>query len=114
MDLEARSRAFTAALGDAPLEAVAALLAYRAVCDVSGAGTLDREEFLRWLEDVRARSPGLAFAVQAAVVKRNVAFVEWALAPEVGQGVFVLSWDQDGRVTHLALHTGARTLGPAR
>jgi hypothetical protein len=89
---------------------VVALLADRAVCDVPGLGALDREGFLRWLESVRARRPGLAFAVQAVAVKRNVTFVEWTLAPEAGQGVFVLSWDQDGRVAHATVHTGAAVL----
>lgn len=110
MDLEERARAFFAALGKAPPGEAAAFLAEGAVYDIPGVGALGREAFARHLESLRARLPDAAFVVRAVVVKRNVTFVEWALAPDAGQGVHVLSWDQDGRIAHATVHTGSPIL----
>jgi hypothetical protein len=89
VDLEERARGLVAAL--------------------DGAGTLDgfvgsgcafelggrlvgRQAFLDAL--------GQVGPVRDVAVKRNVTFV-WTAA-----GVLAISWDQDGRVAHLALHAG--------
>jgi hypothetical protein len=47
-----------------------------------------------------ARNEVLAWLVTAPVgIKRNLTFVDWVWRG-VGQGVGVLSWDQEGKVVH--------------
>ncbi|MEA3144568.1 MAG: hypothetical protein QOG31_1892 [Thermoplasmata archaeon] len=111
MDLEERARAFMAALGGGAVAEVAALLADGAVYDVQGVGAMGKEAFVAYLGAVRARLPQAAFTVRAVVVRRNVTFVEWTRAPDAGQGVHVLSWDQDGRVAHATVHARSPVLG---
>jgi hypothetical protein len=101
-----------AALGGGSVEAVAAFLADGAVYDVQGVGAMGKEAFVRYLGAVRARLPQAAFRVREVVVKRNVTFVEWTRTPDAGQGVHVLSWDQDGRIAHATVHTRSPVLSP--
>jgi hypothetical protein len=80
VDLEERARAFMAALGGDPA-AAAAFLSDRVAGDALPRG---------------------AYTVTDVAMKRNVTFVAWTRPG--ASGVFVLSWDQDGRVAHATVH----------
>lgn len=113
MDLEQRARSFFLALGRSDLPDVLEFLADGAVYHVHGVlDPMDKPTFHRYLRGVRQRLPHATFHVASIAVKRNVTFVEWSRSgqrsdgtADAGQGVHVLSWDQDGRVAHATVHT---------
>lgn len=91
MDLAARLQELAGAIASGEAEA---LLGERLRFDAEGhAG--DRDAALAWL----ATAPRATVTATLVSIKRNLTFVDW-LWPGVGDGVAVLSWDQDGRVVH--------------
>jgi hypothetical protein len=73
---------------------------------------MDKTTFERYLQGVRRRLPEANFRISSLAVKRNVTFVEWTRGgrrsdgtQDEGNGVHILSWDQDGRIAHATVHT---------
>ena len=62
-----------------------------------------RDEVLSFL----AVAPRVRPLVRTVAVKRNVTFCDGEV-PGVGGGIAVLSWDQDGLLTHATLEPRAR------
>ena len=63
----------------------------------------DREAAVAWL-----RTAPKSTVLQTVVgVKRNLTFVDWVW-PGAGDGVAVLSWDQDGHVAHIMVQRRSR------
>jgi ketosteroid isomerase-like protein len=115
MDLETRAREFFVALESLQPERILALFAETGRYDVHGIlEPMDKARYARYLQSVRKRLVEVRFTVSSVVVRRNVIFVEWEsqgrLAdgqPYRNKGVHILSWDQDGRIAHAAVHTEA-------
>jgi hypothetical protein len=113
VDLEARTRSFFTAMGQGDPAEVLAFFSPGAVYDVQGVlAPMDKSTFERYLRGVRQRLPQARFNLESITVKRNVAFVEWSRAgrrsdgsADLGHGLHVLSWDQDGLITHATVHT---------
>lgn len=120
MDLEERARSFFAALGRSEPHAVLGFLSDGAVYDVQGVlAPMDKATFERYLRGVRQRLPEASFEIATVAVKRNVTFVEWQRrgrrtdgSQDEGEGVHILSWDQDGRIAHATVHTKRPVLRP--
>jgi hypothetical protein len=120
VDLEERARSFFTALGRSEASTVLGFLSDGAVYHVEGVlAPMDKPTFERYLSGVRRRLPEATFHIASVAVKRNVTFVEWARAgrrtdgtQDQGQGVHVLSWDQDGRIAHATVHTKMPVIQP--
>lgn len=65
--------------------------------------TFTREDVVSLL----AIAPRVRPVLRTVAVKRNVTFCDGEV-PGVGAGVAVLSWDQDGLLTHLTVEPRAR------
>lgn len=120
MDLEEKARQFFAALGRAEVHHVLGFFSDDAVYEVQGVlAPMDKPTFERYLQGVRQRLPEATFRIGNVAVKRNVTFVEWSRGGrrsdgtnDEGNGVHVLSWDQDGRIAHAAVQTRVPILRP--
>jgi hypothetical protein len=91
VDLEARVHAFADALASGT---AASFLSPRLRVEVAML-TFTRDDVVSFL----AVAPRLRPVVRTVAVKRNVTFCDGEI-PGVGGGVAVLSWDQDGLLTH--------------
>lgn len=99
MDLEARVHAFADALasGTAP-----AFLSPRLRVEAAGLA-FTRDDVVSLL----AVAPRVRPVLRTVAVKRNVTFCDGEV-PGVGAGVAVLSWDQDGLLTHASIEPRAK------
>ena len=79
----------------------AEFLAERLRVEVAGLA-LGRDDVLAFL----AVAPPVRPVLRSVAVKRNVTFCDGEV-PGLGAGVAVLSWDQDGRVTHATIQRRA-------
>jgi hypothetical protein len=94
LDLEARVHELAAALSAGT---AGRFLAPRLRVEVAGL-VFDRDEAQAFL-DV---APRVEVVVRTVAVKRNVTFCDGEV-PGLGGGIAVLSWDQDGLVTHASI-----------
>jgi hypothetical protein len=113
MDLEEKARQFFAALGRAEVHQVLSFFSDSGVYHVQGVlDPMDKPTLERYLHGVRRRLPEASFRISSLAVKRNVTFVEWSRGgrrsdgtQDEGNGVHILSWDQDGRIVNATVHT---------
>jgi ketosteroid isomerase-like protein len=108
MDLEARTRDLFAAMEDVQVESILPFFAEDGRYEVRGVvEPMGKAAYERYLRTVKRRLPKVAFSLQEVVVKRNVVFAQWRAEGTLADGgdiryagLHVLSWDQDGRLTH--------------